>query len=374
MRRGHAGGSSDRGDVAGRSARLARCGHDRSPLTSTADEPAREMSMTDTQTELIEEMFVQVARGVTTTEGSMTLVGASPSTLYFSDRPERVVGHMTSQQFVEQWNQGADSFAADPPNAVLSFAEPRETHPQMSWSCCAIRRSGKTRSATRSRCSTARCRSRRARARCSSTRLGDLCPQCPPWVCTDGIAGGCAAAEPGGCRGRQGFALAKRLIDLAGPAFGRAIIEHGSRAWRPTRDLSCPRCHRARLLGTLPPRELTGSSRSPASSRSAKSKLRSPASRPGLVPRTTLVNRLLASEAPIVSVVGPAGYGKTTLLDQWLASTRLSSSWVTLDERDNDVGVLAGYLAAALHTIEPIELRALRALASTAHDRSGRRG
>ena len=85
--------------------------------------------MTDTQTELIEEMFVQVARGVTTTEGSMTLVGASPSTLYFSDRPERVVGHMTSQQFVEQWNQGADSFAADPPNAVLSFAEPRADTP-----------------------------------------------------------------------------------------------------------------------------------------------------------------------------------------------------------------------------------------------------
>ena len=76
------------------------------------------------------------------------------------------------------------------------------------------------------------------------------------------------------------------------------------------------------------------------------------------------MNRLLASEAPIVSVVGPAGYGKTTLLDQWLASTRLSSSWVTLDERDNDVGVLAGYLAAALHAIEPIEPRALRALAA----------
>ena len=54
----------------------------------------------------------------------MTLVGASPSTMYFSDRPERVVGHMTTEQFVEEWNEGTDCFASDPPNAVLSFVEP----------------------------------------------------------------------------------------------------------------------------------------------------------------------------------------------------------------------------------------------------------
>jgi hypothetical protein len=80
--------------------------------------------MADTETDLIEEMFVQVAKGATVTGGSMTLVGASPSTLYFSDRPERVVGHMTTEQFVDEWNEGTDSFASDPPNAVLSFVEP----------------------------------------------------------------------------------------------------------------------------------------------------------------------------------------------------------------------------------------------------------
>ena len=85
--------------------------------------------MTDEKTQLIEEMFVQLARGVTTTDGSMTLLGASPSTLYFSDRPERVVGHMTTQQFVDHWNEGPDSFASDPPNAVLSFAEPDASTP-----------------------------------------------------------------------------------------------------------------------------------------------------------------------------------------------------------------------------------------------------
>ena len=74
-------------------------------------------------------MFVQVAKGATVSDGSMTLVGASPSTLYFSDRPERVVGHMTTEQFVEEWNEGTDSFASDPPNAVLSFVEPGDDTP-----------------------------------------------------------------------------------------------------------------------------------------------------------------------------------------------------------------------------------------------------
>ncbi len=85
--------------------------------------------MTDTDAHLIEEMFVQVAKGATVSDGEMRLVGASPSTLYFSDRPERVVGHMTTKQFVEEWNEGTDSFASDPPNAVLSFVEPGDDTP-----------------------------------------------------------------------------------------------------------------------------------------------------------------------------------------------------------------------------------------------------
>lgn len=41
--------------------------------------------------------------------------------LYFSDRPNRFVGHMTAKQFLKFWNKGADSFKKDPPNAVLSI-------------------------------------------------------------------------------------------------------------------------------------------------------------------------------------------------------------------------------------------------------------
>jgi hypothetical protein len=86
--------------------------------------------MTSAEPQIIEEMFVQVARGSTSADGVLTLSGVSPSTLYFSDRPERVVGHVTTKQFVDQWSEGDNSFASDPPNAVLSFVDPGGDRPE----------------------------------------------------------------------------------------------------------------------------------------------------------------------------------------------------------------------------------------------------
>ena len=82
----------------------------------------QETTTTD-DTVMVEEMFVQIARSVTSDQSTLTLQDVSPSTLYFSDRPERVVGHMTTGQFVEQWAEGPNSFLEDPPNAVLSYVE-----------------------------------------------------------------------------------------------------------------------------------------------------------------------------------------------------------------------------------------------------------
>jgi len=79
--------------------------------------------VSDNAPELIEEMFVQLAGGVTSNKDTLRLDRIAPSTLYFSDRPQRVVGHMTTEQFVAAWAEGPDSFQADPPNAVLSFAD-----------------------------------------------------------------------------------------------------------------------------------------------------------------------------------------------------------------------------------------------------------
>jgi hypothetical protein len=86
--------------------------------------------MNDVQQELVEEMFVQVAAGSSSAEGKLTLSGVNPATLYFSDRPERVVGHITTEQLVAQWGDGDNSFADDPPNAVLSFIPDDGDEPQ----------------------------------------------------------------------------------------------------------------------------------------------------------------------------------------------------------------------------------------------------
>jgi LuxR family transcriptional regulator, maltose regulon positive regulatory protein len=94
-----------------------------------------------------------------------------------------------------------------------------------------------------------------------------------------------------------------------------------------------------------------------------ESKLRVPTVSPETVSRTALVNRLRAAGAfPLVIVVTPAGYGKTTLLSQWANRDSRSFAWVTIDERDNDPAVLLRHLSAALDRIEPIAPSALAAL------------
>jgi LuxR family maltose regulon positive regulatory protein len=46
------------------------------------------------------------------------------------------------------------------------------------------------------------------------------------------------------------------------------------------------------------------------------------------VARVALVDRLNSVEAPeVISVVAPAGYGKTTLLAQWAESRQLQVAW-----------------------------------------------
>jgi hypothetical protein len=85
---------------------------------------------TEPNVDSIEALFVQSANGLTTSKGSVTFHGLAHSTLFFSDRPKRVVGHLTSRKFVEQWGDGEDSFAQDPPNAVVSFLEDGDTVPE----------------------------------------------------------------------------------------------------------------------------------------------------------------------------------------------------------------------------------------------------
>ena len=64
--------------------------------------------------------------------------------------------------------------------------------------------------------------------------------------------------------------------------------------------------------------------------------------------RSSLVDWLLASDEPVVTIVAPPGYGKSTLLDQWRKRRGARVAWVSCDLIHDDPGSLANALAAAL--------------------------
>ena len=66
-------------------------------------------------------------------------------------------------------------------------------------------------------------------------------------------------------------------------------------------------------------------------------KLFAPPLRPGWILRQRLIEQLNArSQRKLTLVSAPAGYGKTTLISSWLHETNIPSSWLSLDEGDND--------------------------------------
>jgi hypothetical protein len=87
------------------------------------DRPAMLLEDAPDALEEIAAMFVQTAITVECAPGRMVLKNVSKATLFFSDRPHRVVGHMRTRDFVTIWEYGENSFASNPPNAVLAFIE-----------------------------------------------------------------------------------------------------------------------------------------------------------------------------------------------------------------------------------------------------------
>src|SRR5688572_5639130 len=93
-----------------------------------------------------------------------------------------------------------------------------------------------------------------------------------------------------------------------------------------------------------------------------EAKLAPPALPLDTVEKTELIDRLRASKARAVSVVAPAGFGKTTLLAHLAERDSRSFAMVALDERDNDPVVLLRYVAAALDRVEPVPESVFEAL------------
>jgi hypothetical protein len=73
-------------------------------------------------------MFVQSAEDlkVDPAKSTFRLVKVNQQTLYFSDRPVRIAGHLKMADYLKEWTAeaGKDNFKADPPNATLSVYEP----------------------------------------------------------------------------------------------------------------------------------------------------------------------------------------------------------------------------------------------------------
>jgi LuxR family transcriptional regulator, maltose regulon positive regulatory protein len=91
--------------------------------------------------------------------------------------------------------------------------------------------------------------------------------------------------------------------------------------------------------------------------------------RAGLVPRERLVRRLLdAQDVPVVLIVAPAGYGKTTVLSQWSERDQRPFAWVHLDAEDDDPKNLLYAIALALDAVEPIGWEVFEALTSERPD------
>jgi LuxR family maltose regulon positive regulatory protein len=93
-----------------------------------------------------------------------------------------------------------------------------------------------------------------------------------------------------------------------------------------------------------------------ASSPLLATKLYIPHPRPDLVARIRLTERLseaLGTQCRLTLISAPPGFGKTTLLSEWISRVACPAAWVSLDEGDNDPVRFWAYIIAALKLILP---------------------
>jgi LuxR family transcriptional regulator, maltose regulon positive regulatory protein len=83
-------------------------------------------------------------------------------------------------------------------------------------------------------------------------------------------------------------------------------------------------------------------------------KLYIPPPRPKVILRPRLIERLNEGLHRKLSLISaPAGFGKTTLVSEWVTVCERPAAWLSLDEGDNDPTRFLTYLVSALQTIAP---------------------
>src|SRR2546426_8434445 len=81
-------------------------------------------------------------------------------------------------------------------------------------------------------------------------------------------------------------------------------------------------------------------------------KLYIPPLRPHVVIRPRLIERLNEGlHRKLILISAPAGFGKTTLVSEWVEGIERPTAWLSLDEGENDPTRFLTYLVAALQTI-----------------------
>ena len=86
--------------------------------------------------------------------------------------------------------------------------------------------------------------------------------------------------------------------------------------------------------------------------------------RRGTVHRGSLVDRLAASDEPVITLVAPPGYGKTTVLAQWAQRRLPHVAWVSCDRTDNDPAALLGAVLTSVNAVVPVGPAPARLLAT----------
>jgi hypothetical protein len=70
--------------------------------------------------EIVPSLFVLNSRGATLQGDTLTLIGVTPNSIIFADRPVRSAGHQPTADVISEWGSGEDSFTKNPPNATVS--------------------------------------------------------------------------------------------------------------------------------------------------------------------------------------------------------------------------------------------------------------
>ena len=89
-----------------------------------------------------------------------------------------------------------------------------------------------------------------------------------------------------------------------------------------------------------------------------QTKLFIPPLRPELVQRTHLIEKLnRTAYCKLTLISAPAGFGKTTLLSEWISDREIPVGWISLDKGDNDPVQFIHYLVGAMQSIDETSVR-----------------